>query len=757
MFDNSAASHPFPAFNIGNSKVISANNTTTMAGDLVVNMVRMNGGETFTAGGGWTISNQINGAPSAAIEYATVATAGNVRTGFNASGSNPWEMLGFAMEPLGAFPLPPVDLGIVASTSSSLTITWLDQTLPQYLYNTTIWTATGCVSASWTGHTIGAVQVWQDTGLAATQTVAFSVQVANSSAGSGWSECVQGTTLSAVPSAPTALHLVVARSQNATLAWTLPPGSVTAETLEWGISPTATTWTRTYMGPANSQVLTGLNASTTYVAGVAAWNATGESGFSSTVSFTTASYGALPAAPTGLATIAGNQTTEAVTWTNPAGALTLDSVMYGTACGTTSWTWVRTVNAPTNTVTLVSLVANTHYCLTAAAWTAAGEGPVAHPFLNFTTASNPAAGTVPAAPTALATIGGNQTVEAVTWTNPMGAVTWDEVEYGTSCGTTTWSYQLTVPGPTNLLRLAGLAQGASYCLTALAANATGWSAVAHPFLNFTTAAGPAAGSPPAAPTGLYVLATSPTSATLAWTPPPGAVTAVTVSWGRTCPTVNLSETWLGPANAETILGLDPSTGYCARAYAWNSTGEGPASADLTLTTPSFSTAIRLTAAPINTTAVRVSWSPAGGAVANYTLMYARFYGLPIAYVSVGNHTTYNLTNLGSGITYYLTVWSWNSTGQGPPSNVAVAQTNPVPPTVPPFPWATLEAVTTLSILGTMAVSFAIAAFVSGRRSRRAEGAAAVALSRTRPREGEINRPASGGRAGQYSSGYVRRR
>lgn len=158
-------------------------------------------------------------------------------------------------------------------------------------------------------------------------------------------------------------------------------------------------------------------------------------------------------------------------------------------------------------------------------------------------------------------------------------------------------------------------------------------------------------------------------------------------------------------------------------------------------TPAIVSAV-VTAAPVNTTTITVTWGAVAGSVQNYTLMYARFYGLPIAYISVGVRTVYNVTDLAPGLTYYFTVWAWEGGTEGPPSNVAAAQTDPLPPIVTPFPWAQLDAITTLSILGSLAFAAVIATVISGRRSRRAEGAAAVALARTNPprTQGEINVP-----------------
>ena len=224
---------------------------------------------------------------------------------------------------------------------------------------------------------------------------------------------------------------------------------------------------------------------------------------------------------------------------------------------------------------------------------------------------------------------------------------------------------------------------------------------------------------------------------------PGATIVFTISAGGT----------IGAASACTATGTGTISGCtftvsgAAAAYTVTATGSDggadKATATFTVTTPGITLAPIVTAAAVNTTGISVSWSAVPGAV-NYTLMYARFPWLPIAYVSVGTATVYNLTNLGFGLTYYITVWAWNNTSEGPPSNVAVAQTDVPAPPAPPFPWATLEAVTTLSVLGSLAVSAAIAVWVSGRRGRRAQRTAtaslAVTLARSRPRPGEINEP-----------------
>lgn len=151
-------------------------------------------------------------------------------------------------------------------------------------------------------------------------------------------------------------------------------------------------------------------------------------------------------------------------------------------------------------------------------------------------------------------------------------------------------------------------------------------------------------------------------------------------------------------------------------------------------TSSFPLAPVVTAAPINETAITVTWSAPPGVIMNYTIEYARFYGVPIAWINVaGTKHVYNVTELGMGLTYYFTVWAWNSSGMGAPSNVAAAQTNAPTPPPPPFPTSTVAIITTLSVLFGLVASILISVYVSGKRGATARGASAIALGRSSPR------------------------
>jgi hypothetical protein len=238
------------------------------------------------------------------------------------------------------------------------------------------------------------------------------------------------------------------------------------------------------------------------------------------------------------------------------------------------------------------------------------------------------------------------------------------------------------------------------------------------------------------PPVLSVVAVGMSSVNLTWTPPSNVtVAAYEVVWGTIYGSYPSGES-AGTALHDQVTGLSPNTTYyfLVEPNAGRFSNVAPAH---TLSSPPPTPApyapVITSAAAVNTTEITVTWTAPVGTVTNYSLEYARFYGVPIATLSVGTVNVYNVTGLGFGLTYYFEVRAWNLTVGSPPSNIAPGHTDPLPPTVPPFPWDTITAVTMLSILGSMAVSFAIAGFVSNRRGRRAEGAAAVAVARTAAR------------------------
>lgn len=291
-------------------------------------------------------------------------------------------------------PNAPTEVGVVGSTSSSLTLTWLN---PQTtLTNVTVWTGTSCNTGTSTAHSVGVVQVWQDTGLGASQTVAFTVEAFNSAGGSPRSTCVQGTTNATstvyAPSAPLEVKVVASTVSSLVVDWLNPRvnSSLTNATVWTGTSCASGTSTPHSVGVVQTWTDTPLVSKQTVAFTVEVFNSAGGSPRSVCVQGTTNATTVppvLPGAPSSLAVVTTYVTNATLSWTAPSGILIVTSVLFGLTCG--AWSWVSTFDANATVGTLTGLTPFTAYCATVDAANANGTGVVAHPFVNFTTPAAP--------------------------------------------------------------------------------------------------------------------------------------------------------------------------------------------------------------------------------------------------------------------------------------------------------------------------------------------------------------------------------
>jgi predicted phage tail protein len=138
--------------------------------------------------------------------------------------------------------------------------------------------------------------------------------------------------------------------------------------------------------------------------------------------------------------------------------------------------------------------------------------------------------------------------------------------------------------------------------------------------------------------------------------------------------------------AVVLVGLVNGTTYYFRVTAVNGVGEGPASGEVTavpVTVPGAPTG--LTATPGNAQ-VALSWAaPASGgeAISGYIIYQGTSPGGETGTPGGGllvTATSYKVTGLVNGITYYFRVTAVNAAGQSPPSEEASAT---LPPIVPP--------------------------------------------------------------------------
>jgi YD repeat-containing protein len=175
---------------------------------------------------------------------------------------------------------------------------------------------------------------------------------------------------------------------------------------------------------------------------------------------------------------------------------------------------------------------------------------------------------------------------------------------------------------------------------------------------------------PAAPSGLTVTGTTPTSVSLSWTAPSGTVTGYYVyQAGSSAPVATVTGT------TATVTGLTPSTSYTFTVAAYNAAGTGPASASVQATTgtetiPGAPTGLAVTGT--TSSSVSLSWTAPSGDVSGY---YVYQSGTQVASVT---GTTATVAGLAQGITYTFTVAAYNAAGTGPASGSVQATTGSLP-------------------------------------------------------------------------------
>lgn len=172
--------------------------------------------------------------------------------------------------------------------------------------------------------------------------------------------------------------------------------------------------------------------------------------------------------------------------------------------------------------------------------------------------------TLPAAPTSLSgsSVGLDSSEVSWSWTNPSGTLIDDYLywEVGSSCDS---AGKVDIGSVVTSYSLRSLTGATEYCAYVDAVSAAGLSA-ASAVSTATTV--------PSAPTGLVVSGTTPTSISLAWTNPPGAVINDTVGYGASCSSISHWNSTSGPAGSYTILDLSPGTDSCFGVQVWSSGG-----------------------------------------------------------------------------------------------------------------------------------------------------------------------------------------
>ncbi|MGA7860947.1 MAG: fibronectin type III domain-containing protein [Thermoplasmata archaeon] len=376
---------------------------------------------------------------------------------------------------IGSTPAGPTGLSVSSVTTTSVSLTWTNPA--GTMVNDTVYYGTVCGDYPLAFSTGGAATSATISGLSEGTAYCFAVAAWSITGMSALSSTVTATP-SGVPSAPTSLHSVASTLTSVSLAWTQSPGTVFNNTLysgnscgTWNIGVTSTG------GATDSHTVSGLAQATSYCFAVSAWNAAGQSTLSSVAVVSTVG---LPSAPTGIAAGTITTTTVPLTWTNPPGTVTNDTVFqaassFNRACSPTGDYRSAFSVAIANHFTVTGLVSGSFYCFAVAAWNATGMSALDPLPTSVETLH------VPLAPMTLTATSSTTSTVSLSWTNPPGTVTNNTVFWGPTCGTYPDAHSMGRPATT--YTVTGLKPGTEYCFAVSA-----WNVSVMSLLNSTLGA-----------------------------------------------------------------------------------------------------------------------------------------------------------------------------------------------------------------------------------------------------------------------------
>ncbi len=231
----------------------------------------------------------------------------------------------------------------------------------------------------------------------------------------------------------------------------------------------------------------------------------------------------------------------------------------------------------------------------------------------------------------------------------------------------------TTPVSGTTYAVTGLAPTTTYSFRVTGVTISGETAPSNVLTATTTPA-----SPPAAPTGLSAAAAGPTQINLTWyTDPTASSYNVYAATSATSPFAKMNTS---PVQSTTFMatGLTSSTTYVFYVTGVNSSGEGPASATVTATTPiltSMTPPTGLTATATDPTDIALAWSTDPGAT-GYNVYSSTVQGGPFTELTSApvTATSYTASNLLTGITYFFYVTAVAAPGESGPSAVVSATT-----------------------------------------------------------------------------------
>jgi hypothetical protein len=317
-------------------------------------------------------------------------------------------------------------------------------------------------------------------------------------------------------------------------------------------------------------------------------------------------------------------------------------------------------------ITVTGLTNGTPYTFTVTATNAVGAGTASTPSSPVT----PTSGILPDAPTSVSASAGVNGQATVTFTAPASSGSSPITSYKV----TSSPGGVTATGSSSPILVTGLTNGTSYTFSVAATSAVGTG----PASTATNAVTPAAVNVPGAPTAVSALETTPTSASISFTPPTSnggsAITSYIVTTSPGGATV------AGASSPISVTGLTTGSTYTFTVAAVNIAGTGASSSAsnaliMGATVPGAPTNVTGTSGNNQVSIAFTAPSNNGGApITSYQVVAS-----PGGSSATGPSSPLVVTGLTNGTSYTFSVSAINSIGTGP---AGTTTSTPLDPTIP---------------------------------------------------------------------------
>ncbi len=418
------------------------------------------------------------------------------------------------------------------------------------------------------------VTIYSDMGLAAGTTFTYRVRAYNADGNSTYSNESSATTdaLANPPAAPSNLMATTMGTDAIDLTWTDNADNEVGFRVERHAGDGFFAEVTTLGADVTSYSDIGLNASTTYIYRVVAYNADGDSPWSNEASATTDALPNPPAAPSSLAATAAGTDAINLTWTDNAD--NEDGFRIERKEGAGAYVEIATPGANVESHSDTGLNPSTTYTYRVVAYNADGDSP----WSNESSATTDALPNPPAAPTDLvATAAGTEQID-LTWNDNADNETGFKVERKT--GTDAFAEIATVGANVVSYSDTGLTASTTYTYRVVAYNGDGNSSYSNE-ASATTQEEPTV---PAAPSALAVSAVSDSQINLTWTDNSDDETGFKIERKTASESFAHVATVGADVTSYSNTGLSASTTYTYRVRAANAVGDSPWSNEASATT-----------------------------------------------------------------------------------------------------------------------------------------------------------------------------